>query len=552
MWFGPTLRLRAKHRLGLLGFALLWAGFEAGVASFQTEPLFVEVSKPSGVIFRHESGASAEKYIIETMGSGGGFLDYDNDSWLDIYLVNTAGKNKLFHNNGRGQFTDVTEKAGVGGPVHGMGCTFGDYDNDGFVDIFVTAFGPDLLYRNNGDGTFRDVTVRAGVGDPLWGTSAAWADYDRDGDLDLYICNYLKFSFATHQRCYYKDLPIYCYPHSLEGVPNTLYRNNGDGTFTDVTAKAGAREDARYSKSLGVVWFDMDGDVDLDLFVANDTTPNYLFENRGNGSFEDVSLVSGAAFGGEGVARAGMGVDAADLQGTGRFSVLVTNFSFEPNTLYWNEGGGRFTDRTAESGLYGPSFMRLGFGINFFDYDNDGLLDLFVANGHVFDNAAAITPGTEYRQANQLFRNLGGGRFGEVSSAGPYFARKNVSRGSAAADYDNDGRLDLLVTNNNGEPDLLRNRSPLRHWLKFKLVGTHCNRDAVGASLKVTAGGRSLTQEVRTGASYLSQGDLRLHFGLDDRERVDSIQVTWPCGRKETVAPPAKPDRIVTIKEVAP
>ena len=308
----------------------------------------------------------------------------------------------------------------------------------------------------------------------------------------------------------------------------------------------------RYSKSLGVLWFDMDGDGDLDLFVANDTTPNYLFENRGNGTFEDVSLVSGAAFGGEGVARAGMGVDAADLRRQRPLQLSGNEFFVRAEHALLERGGGRFSDRTAESGLYGPSFMRLGFGVNFFDYDNDGLLDLFVANGHVFDNAGAINPGTEYRQENQLFRNLGAGRFGEASAAGPYFARKNVSRGSAAGDFDNDGRLDLLVTNNNGEPDLLRNRSGLQRWLKFKLIGTHCNRDAVGASVKLTAGARSLTQEVRTGSSYLSQGDLRLHFGLGARERADSIEVTWPCGRKEQVASPPKPDRIITVREVVP
>jgi hypothetical protein len=538
----------------------VWLGTVAAWGASPPTPLFEEVSGQARVQFTHVSGAMPLRHVAETMGSGGGFLDYDNDGWLDIYLVNggrrpgaTLGapaSNRLYHNNGDGTFTDVTARAGVGGKGYGMGCAFADYDNDGFVDIYVTNVGPNVLYHNNGDGTFTDVTARAGVGDAHFSTSAVWGDYDRDGFLDLYVCNYVRFSKEKHQRCTFKDVPVYCYPHSYDGQPNTLYHNNRDGTFTDVTERAGVREpDLRASKSLGALWFDMDGDGDLDLYVANDTTPNYLFENRGNGSFADVSLVSGAAFGETGVAKAGMGVDAADLDGSGRQSLIVTNFSFETNSLFWNEGGGTFSDRSVETGLAGPSFVPLGFGVNFLDYDNDGRVDLFVANGHVFDNAPLINPGTEYRQSNQLFRNTGG-RFVETSAvAGPCFARKEVGRGSAAGDFDNDGRVDLLVVNNNGPALLLRNVAPARSWLTLKLAGTHCNRDAVGARVTLQAGDRRLTQEIRSGSSYMSQSDLRLHFGLGDRERPDSIQVVWPCGKKQEVPPPARPNQFLTVKE---
>ena len=303
-----------------------------------------------------------------------------------------------------------------------------------YVDIYVTNLGPNLLYHNNGDGTFTEIASKAGVADRLWGTSAAFADYDQDGNLDLYVCNYLQFSFAGHRRCYVGEVPIYCYPHSYEGAPNALYRNNGDGTFAEVTAIAGVREDPQYSKSLGVIWLDMDGDGDVDLYVANDTTANYLFENKGNATFEDLSLVSGTAFSGAGVPQAGMGIDAADLDGNGSFDIFVTNFSLQHNALYWNDGSGIFSDRILESNLAGPGFLPLAFGTNFLDYDNDGLVDLFVANGHVFDNAEMINPSLQHAQANQLFRHLGQGRFLEISSqSGAYFSRKNVSRGSAAA-----------------------------------------------------------------------------------------------------------------------
>ena len=524
-------------------------------------PVFIEVSQEAKLLFFHVNGASPQKYIVETVGSGAGFLDYDNDGWMDVYFVNggptpatvpaVSAANQLFRNNRDGTFTEVTEKAGVGDTSYGVGCAFADYDNDGYVDIYVTNLGPNLLYHNNGDGTFTEIASKAGVADRLWGTSAAFADYDQDGNLDLYVCNYLQFSFAGHRRCYVQDVPIYCYPHSYEGAPNALYRNNGDGTFADITAIAGVREDPQYSKSLGVIWLDMDGDGDVDLYVANDTTANYLFENKGNATFEDLSLVSGTAFSGAGVPQAGMGIDATDLDGNGSFDIFVTNFSLQHNALYWNDGSGIFSDRILESNLAGPGFLPLAFGTNFLDYDNDGLVDLFVANGHVFDNAEMINPSLQHAQANQLFRHLGQGRFLEISSqAGAYFSRKNVSRGSAAGDFNNDGKLDLLVTNKNDRADLLENRTASPHqWLKFKLEGADCNRDAVGAKIALTAGAYRLTQEVRAGSSYLSQSDLRLHFGLGDRTRIDTIQVSWPCGKTQNIVPPQEFNRIIHLKE---
>ncbi len=555
---GPCHRLLSAS-VFVLPWTLLLA-FNSFAAS-DSASSFRDVSREAGLSFVHASGASPEKHLVETMGSGGGFLDYDGDGWVDVYLVNSGatpsspaappGRNRLFRNNGDGSFSDVTDQAGAGDPSYGMGCVFADYDNDGDIDLYVTNLGPNVLYRNNGDGTFTDVSAAAGVADPLWSASAAFGDYDGDGWLDLYVGNYLKFTFASHRRCYSGELLIYCFPHSYDGVPNTLYRNRGDGTFERANEKAGVTEEAQYSKSLGVLWLDLEGDGDLDLYVANDTTANYVFRNAGNGVFEDVSLLSGGAFNGMGMAQSGMGVDAADLAGNGLYSIFVTNFSLQTNDLYWNNGQGILTDHTLQSGLSQDSFLPLGFGANFLDFDNDGLLDLFVANGHVFDNINSINPSLEYAQPNQLFRNRGEGRFEAVSAqSGPYFSRKNVSRGSAVADYNNDGRLDLLVTNNNQKADLLENRSAgNHHWLQLRLEGTHCNRDGVGAKVLLEAGGRRLSQEVRAGSSYLSQSDLRVHFGLGAVTGVESIEIRWPCGRRQAVPPPSGVDRVLRVKE---
>lgn len=517
-------------------------------------PRFVDVSREAGLEFVHRNQVAepgpAAKYLIETMGSGGGFLDYDDDGWMDVYLVNGRGSNRLYRNRGDGTFADVTGEAGVGDSSYGMGCTFGDYDNDGRVDIYVTNVGPNVFYRNQGDGAFRDVSRRSGVADPQWGTSAAFADYDKDGFLDLYLANYLEFSVQDHEPCYFGQIPIYCYPHGFDGVGNVLYRNLGGRTFVDVTRSAGLREETRYSKSLGVLWLDLDRDGYQDLYVANDTTGNYLFQNRGDGSFQDISLESGTALGGSGMAQAGMGVAAGDLDGRGRVHILVTNYSLQYNALYWNEDGEFFSDRIIDSGLSGPSFVPLGFGANFFDADNDGDLDLFVANGHVLEEAARANPGSRYRQPNQLFLNDGQGRFAEAGDPGTYFSGQNVSRGSAVGDFNNDGKLDLLVTNCGGKADLLENRSEgSGNWIRFRLRGTQCNRDAVGTRVTLGAGDLKLTRELRSASSYLSQDDPRLHFGLGQRTKIDSIRIDWPCGGTQDVTPPQTLNQTLSIQE---
>ena len=538
-----------------LGWVHLYAG--------SPSPSFVEVSQKAHLDFQHESGKSLDKYMIETFGSGGGFLDYDNDGWQDIYLVNSGSTpamrsaagafNRLFRNNQNGTFTDVTSAAGVGNPSeYGMGCAFGDYNNDGYMDIYVTNFGPNVLYRNNGDGTFSDVTDPSGLADQAWSTSAAFADYDRDGWLDLYVCNYLDYSIEKNQRCLIAGGLSYCHPHVYSGVQDTFYRNLGDGHFENATEKAGlVAADPKNSKSLGVIWTDMDRDGFVDLFVASDSTANHVFRNRGDGSFQDVSLISGGAFNGSGEAEAGMGIDAADFDQSGWMHIIITNFSHETNTLYYNEGGGRFRDRTIEFQLESSSILPLGFGINFLDFDNDGYFDLFVANGHILDNAEEMDRTLSYEQPNRLFRYDRRGKFREVSGlAGAYFARRNVSRGSAVGDFNNDGRVDVLVCNNGGKADLLENRSLTEnHWIKLQLEGTHCSRDAIGTRVLVTADGYRLAQEVRSGGSYLSQGDLRLNFGLGKLSKIGSIGIVWPCGKLQEVTGPVRLNQILRIKE---
>ncbi|MCH8956636.1 CRTAC1 family protein [candidate division KSB1 bacterium] len=480
------------------------------------------------------------------MGSGCAFFDYDNDGDLDIYLVNGAPlpgysaketpTNMLYQNQGDGRFTDVTKQAGVGDTGYGIGCAVADYNNDGFVDIFLTNFGTNVLYRNNGDGTFSDVTLAARVDDDNWSASAAFLDYDNDGDLDLYVVNYVNFTIKNHIKCGQgsRGIRAYCHPNAYDGVADILYRNNGDGTFSDVTMKAGIYNPS--GKGLGVVCGDIDNDGDQDIYVANDKTPNFLFRNNGDGTFSEMGLQSGVGYNEDGVSEAGMGVDLGDYDGDGYLDIFVTNFSNETNTLYQNQRSGFFRDMTYVSGLGISSLLSLGFGTNFFDFDLDGDLDIYVTNGHVLDNVELFKDNITYAQPDQLFGNNGQGFFTDVSEKlGRDFQIAKVGRGAAFGDYDNDGDIDVLISNNNQTANLFRNDSGNHNnWLKIKTVGTKSNRDGIGARVKVVSGSLVQIEEVRSAGSYLSANDLRLTFGLEKLNKIDSVEIRWPSGLTES------------------
>ncbi len=508
---------------------------------------FVEVTREAGIHFQHHDGRSGSRYFVEPLGAGAAFFDYDNDGFQDIYLVNGADlpgrtsevppQNVLYRNNGDGTFTDVTEATGVGDTGYGMGCTVGDYDNDGFLDLYVTNFGTNVLYRNNGDGTFTDVTEEAGTGDTRWGTSCAFADYDHDGFLDLYVTNYVRYTIESDKVCINQGIRSYCDPRIYDGELDVLYHNNGDGTFTDVTEEAGFS--GATGRGLAIVFGDYDDDGDMDLYIANDADQNSLYRNNADGTFTDVSLIAGVGFSEDGEAENGMGADFGDYDNDGRLDLIVTNFQEQTNTLYHNEGNGLFLDLSYISKIGMISLPYLAWGVNFFDYDSDGYQDLFIANGHLHDNIRIFFPAASYEQPNLLFRNNQDGRFDEVGvgSGGEYAILpplEKVSRGTAFADYDNDGDLDLLVTNLNAAPDLLRNDNGNQNaWLTLKLVGTRSNRNAIGARVRVMAEGIMQIREVRSGSSYLSQSDMRLHFGLGKCKWVDLIEIRWPSGLNE-------------------
>ncbi|MBT3267776.1 CRTAC1 family protein [Candidatus Poribacteria bacterium] len=480
------------------------------------------------------------------MGSGGAFLDIDDDGDLDLYLVNgrewpsyaaaATSASALYRNDGHGAFTDTTDSAGVlneGSYGHGAAC--GDYDNDGDVDLYVTNFGANRLYRNDGRGAFTDVTDKAGVGDPRWSASAAFVDVDRDGDLDLYVVNYVQYEVDTpHPPCADAGVRGYCHPKHFDGARDRLYRNNGDGTFADATESAGISDPGGpfQGKGLGVVAADFDDDGWPDIYVANDDTPNYLFYNRRDGTFSEIAVLAGCAYSADGIAQAGMGVDAADYDGDGRTDVFVTNFSHETNTLYRNAGVGAFTDASYRARLGEQSYLLLGFGTGFLDYDSDGHLDLFVANGHIFENVERGTDVLTYAQRNQLFHNDGDGGYSETA----FHEHVGVSRGAIFGDYDNDGDTDLLVTNLGGAPQLLRNDSgPGRNWLRLRVLDSAAGRDAIGAKVVLRLGGRTQTREVRTAYSYLCSNDPRVLFGLGDQTQADEIRIRWPNGDARTL-----------------
>jgi enediyne biosynthesis protein E4 len=518
---------------------------------------FRDITQSAGIRFVHNNGARGKKYLPETMGPGCAFIDYDNDGYPDILLINSkdwasSGRPstlKLYHNNGNGTFADVTARSGLGIQMFGLGVSVGDFDNDGHDDVFITALGQNHLFRNNGNGTFSDVTRAAG----LWGpnefsTSAAWVDYDRDGKLDLLVANYVQWSVRTDIYCTMDGVrKSYCTPEGYKGASLRLWRNLGNGKFEDATGKAGLNDPT--SKSLGIAVADVNGDGWPDLIIANDTQPNKLYVNTQHGGFKESAVISGIAFSEDGVARAGMGIDAVDYDRSGRPSIIIGNFSNQMMALYHNEGNALFVDEAPRSDVGRKSLLTLGFACFFFDYDLDGWPDIFVSNGHIENEIERIQKRVKYAEPAHLFRNLGAGNFAEATgSVGPDIAVPRVGRGAAYADIDNDGDLDLLVTTNGGPAALLRNDGGVNKSLRIKLDGTKSNRDGIGATVTVRSGKDNQTQMLRSGSSYLSSNELVLTFGLGQQSQVDEIKIAWPSGQSDRIANiPA--GQTITIKE---
>jgi enediyne biosynthesis protein E4 len=537
--------------------------------------VFIDVTKQSGLDqFHHRSGTPDKTSIIDAPGSGVALLDYDNDGWLDIYLLNgstvpamkgkePAPRAMLFHNNHDGTFTDVTGKAGVANERWGFGVAVADYDNDGWPDIYVANYGKNRLYHNNHDGTFTDVAEKAGVTLGGWSTGPTWGDYDRDGLLDLFVPGYVNYNLdhpviagkngVPEGACQYRGVSVFCGPLGLAGESDHLFHNNGDGTFTDVSRKAGvADREGRYG--FASVFADLDDDGWLDLVVANDSTPNYLYRNLGNGTFEDLSYLGGLAVNEEGRAPASMGIALGDYNRDGKLDLFITTFSDDYKTLYRNDGGANFTDVSFRAGLGSSTIPFLAWGTGFLDFDNDTLLDIFVANGHVYPAADRTDWGTTWAERPQLFRNLDGAKFQEVpASTGSGLAVVIPARGAAFGDLFNDGLIDVVLNNMDASPTLLRNVAKnANHWLTLKLVGGPKSApDAIGAKVFLTAAGVRQRADVSSGGSYASTSDPRLHFGLGSATKVDKLEIHWPSGSSEEILAPGV-DRILTIKEGKP
>jgi hypothetical protein len=538
--------------------ALALAG--AAVSGQPVASGFVNIAARAGIDFRHINGASAVRYLPEIMSGGGLFFDYDNDGWEDLFLVDggsfvdpavaARARHRLYRNRGNGTFEDATARSGIGHGPYGMGSCAADFDNDGFIDLYVTNVGPNTLYHNNGGRSFSDVTRAAGVGSSSFGASCAFADFDRDGYVDLFVVNYVDARVDNNIFCgdAAAKLRVYCHPLNFAPLASVLYHNNGNGTFTDISQKAGIGQ--HRGNGLGVVVGDYDDDGWPDIFVANDTTPNFLYHNEGAGMFKEIALASGVSVGADGRARAGMGTDFGDYDNDGRLDLFVTNHELETHTLFRNLGRGLFADTTTESGLGVETLPYVGFGTQFFDYDNDGDLDLAVVNGHVMNDSGHFRPGSKEAQRKLLFRNEGGGRFKEVGrTSGTGFSVEAVGRTLAVADIDNDGALDLLVTNNGGSAELLRNDGGSgNNAVLLKLVGTKSNRGAIGARVRLTAGAVTQMREIKAGSSYLGESDLRVHFGIGRATDISRIEIRWPSGATELIQnTPA--NGILTISE---
>jgi enediyne biosynthesis protein E4 len=559
--------LRLKIVL-VCGIALLGFLFRNAVAPAQSQASpsiqFADITTSTGIHFEHVTSPE-KKYLIESMSGGVLLLDYDGDGWLDIYFTNAPtvemalrgekARSALYHNNHDGTFTDVTDGAGVGYPCWAMGGAVADFNHDGWPDILLTCAEGMVLYRNNGDGTFTDVSKSAKLTDPRWTTGAAFADYDGDGFVDLMITRYVEFDlhhlpkFGVGATCHFRGIPVQCGPRGLRGVGDSLYHNNGDGTFTEVSSAAGVDDRAGYY-GLGVLWSDFNEDGRPDLFVADDSTPNYLYRNDGNGRFTDVSFLSGTAVSGDGGEMSGMGVAVCDYDHSGRFSIHITNFEDQYNALYRNNGNFDFTDVARASGIADLTIPYLGWGTACTDFDNDGWPDLFVVNGHVYPQVDSMKAGAKYRERKLVFYNRHNGTFEDVSNtSGPALAIPQPSRGAAFGDLDNDGRVDVVVENIDGAPMILRNTGAVgQHWIGFQLIGTKSNRLAIGAKVKIKSGSMTQVDEVRSGGSYLSQNDLRVHFGLGLAPTVEAVEVRWPSGKIETVTN-LKADAYYSVRE---
>jgi hypothetical protein len=538
----------------MLPCVLLLGGARPGSA--QT---FVNVAQEAGIDFLHQNGATPEKYMPETMAGGGLFFDYDDDGWIDVFLVNggsfvdegiaSSATHRLYHNDGDGTFTDRSEDSGIGVSGFGMGACSADYDNDDRVDLYITSMGINRLYHNEGNGSFGDVTEPTGTGYELWSSSCAFADVDNDGDVDLYVTNYVDFAVDNNKPCLHTgDVPVYCHPNVYNGMSDVLYRNNGNGTFTDISHESGIYNTD--GNGLGVVFADYDRDGWTDIYVANDSVPNFMFHNKGDGTFEEVALFVGVAVGRNGEPLAGMGTDMGDINGDGLPDAFVTNLARETHNLYINLGGGIFMDSTFESGAGRATLPFVGFGTTFFDFDNDRDLDIAVANGDVIDDSSLLGYDITYPQRNLLLENDGDGMFVDVGpDSGPGFALEKVGRALASGDIDNDGDLDLLVVNVGQTTDLLRNDGGnANNSILIRTIGAESNRDGIGAELTLTVGGQELVRHVKAGSSYLAQNDLRVHFGLGTATSAARLEIRWPSGQVDEIED-IEANRILTFRE---